>query len=799
MTINPIRLLAPLAFALTLLALSPARAQLDTDHWLPAMWASEISATATGAHYLVLTTPSTSNVNVTVKDGAGTLYWQGTVSKSTPRNITLGSGGASYVPTSGQLGHIVVGNNALNAKHRHGLVVEASAPIFANIRHLATSQGDSLTSKGKKALGLEFRPAVMHNVRSAYPYRGVFVSVMATQPGTTTVTIDQIKNGVVFTGTTPVNGKTPDTVVTLQQYETYVFGIRDTGSDGTATVNDINGTRVRADKPVTVSSGSWLGGQGPTTGQDIGFDQIAPVNLGGTQYIFMKGNADNGDPKERAILVATEANTLVYLNGSATPAATLVNAGDYVSMTGIYTNGQNALITSSKPVMAYQVIGGSNSDATPGFNFIPPLGVDSVTTVDNIYNVEQLGTATLAVVARVGEPVTVNGAPIGVSANAVPGTSDWVTYRKSGVTGTLTVSSNNTIAVAIFNVNNAIGAAGYFSGFPPTLIDLDFDGVPDGSDNCPEVGNSQQTDTDGDQVGDACDGCPSDANKTVPGICGCGQVDSALDANSNGTPDCQETDFCEEDPTKQFPGTCGCGVPDTNSDNDALADCLDGCDLDPNKLDPGQCGCGNVDLDGDFDGTADCLDQCPSDNKKAAPGICGCGVADTDTDGDTVADCLDNCGNVPNTNQANCNAGQPNDNGGDACDGLGECCGDDVQNLDETDIDCGGSCAPCADYGAGCDDGSDCMSGFCVANMCGCASSADCPGAELMCTPDVCGADHLCATTAPVCELPIYYGVVTGPNGVLGSVKCWQTAVDAPPLCEMEGGTLKVGPPMCGP
>lgn len=797
---NPTRLLAPLAFALTLLALSPARAQLDTDHWLPALWAAENLSGSTGSHWLTLTTPSTADVSVTVKDGNNNTVWTGTVSKSVPRQITLGTNpGTNYTPTSGLLGHLVFGTAALNAKHRHGLIVEASAPIFANIRHLATSQGDSLTSKGKKALGLEFRPAVMFNVRSAFSYRGVFFSVMATQPGTTTVTIDEIKNGVVLTGTTPVGGKTPDIVVTLQQYETYIVGIRDSANDGTNNVNNINGTRVRADKPVAVSSGSWLGGEGAATGQDIGIDQIAPVNLAGTQYVFMKGNASNGDPKERAILVATEPNTAIFVNGSATPTTTLVNAGDYASLTGLYTNGQNALVTTSKPVMAYQVIGGSNSTATPGFNFIPPLGADAVTTVDNIYNVQQLGTATLAVVARTGAPVTVNGVDIGVAATAVPGTTEWVTYRKANQTGTLTVSSTDTIAVAIFNVNNDVGAAGYFSGFPPTLIDLDFDGIPDGSDNCPEVGNSLQTDTDGDEVGDACDGCPNDINKTSPGICGCGQVDSALDANSNGTPDCQETDFCPDDEDKQFPGTCGCGVPDTNTDGDALADCLDGCDLDPNKLDPGQCGCGNVDLDGDFDGTADCLDQCPSDNKKNAPGVCGCGVADTDTDGDTIADCVDNCVNVPNSNQANCNAGQLDDNGGDACDDMGECCADGLVNLDESDIDCGGSCAPCDQYGDACNVGSDCASGFCVANLCGCASSADCPGAELTCTPDVCGADHLCASTAPVCELPIYYGVVTGPNGVLGSVKCWQTSPDSAPLCEMEGGTLKVGPPMCGP
>lgn len=35
--------------------------------------------------------------------------------------------------------------------------------------------------------------------------------------------------------------------------------------------------------------------------------------------------------------------------------------------------------------------------------------------------------------------------------------------------------------------------------------DADGDGVPDAVDNCPDVANADQTDTDGDQLGDACD------------------------------------------------------------------------------------------------------------------------------------------------------------------------------------------------------------------------------------------------------------------------------------------------------
>jgi len=39
----------------------------------------------------------------------------------------------------------------------------------------------------------------------------------------------------------------------------------------------------------------------------------------------------------------------------------------------------------------------------------------------------------------------------------------------------------------------------------PTVPDADSDGVPDRSDNCPDVANSSQVDTDGDRIGDACE------------------------------------------------------------------------------------------------------------------------------------------------------------------------------------------------------------------------------------------------------------------------------------------------------
>jgi Thrombospondin type 3 repeat len=48
----------------------------------------------------------------------------------------------------------------------------------------------------------------------------------------------------------------------------------------------------------------------------------------------------------------------------------------------------------------------------------------------------------------------------------------------------------------------------------PPESDIDFDGVPDSEDNCVEVANPDQQDTDGDGLGDVCDLFPT--NPDIP-------------------------------------------------------------------------------------------------------------------------------------------------------------------------------------------------------------------------------------------------------------------------------------------
>jgi hypothetical protein len=65
------------------------------------------------------------------------------------------------------------------------------------------------------------------------------------------------------------------------------------------------------------------------------------------------------------------------------------------------------------------------------------------------------------------------------------------------------------------------------------LGDLDCDGVPDGSDNCPTVANPDQGNEDGDRFGDVCDPCPPYAD-----------ADPIADQDGDGV-----SDACDPRPT----------------------------------------------------------------------------------------------------------------------------------------------------------------------------------------------------------------------------------------------------------
>ena len=149
----------------------------------------------------------------------------------------------------------------------------------------------------------------------------------------------------------------------------------------------------------------------------------------------------------------------------------------------------------------------------------------------------------------------------------------------------------------------------------PANFDADNDGVSNNADNCPNIANPQQNDTDMDSIGDVCD-------DDIDGD-GVNNEDDAFPNNANETAD--------------YDGDGTGDNADADDDNDGMNDTSDAFPYDQNET---------TDTDGDGIG----------DN------------SDADDDGDGVADTTDNCPYTANADQADAD----NDGIGTACDSSEE-------------------------------------------------------------------------------------------------------------------------------
>ncbi|MDH5676220.1 MAG: hypothetical protein OEZ06_29135 [Myxococcales bacterium] len=312
-------------------------------------------------------------------------------------------------------------------------------------------------------------------------------------------------------------------------------------------------------------------------------------------------------------------------------------------------------------------------------------------------------------VAGVGQPSNPQNAAGG---NQVTGGSMAPTTAGTGATGGTGGTASNTGGTSGSTAGDVAGAGGSGgasaidtgtdAGIDAAVVVIDdrcADGMKNGFESdtdcggpdcapCPD-GDTCVIDSDcqvGTCTSSICgvDQCPSDAAKTAPGACGCGNPDT--DSDSDGTADC--IDGCPSDSSKVEAGACGCGVSEgADADSDGTPDCTDGCVNDPNKVAAGVCGCGVSDVDTDSDGTPDCNDGCPEDGFKTSAGQCGCGFSDADSDADGVSDCDDGCPSDPDrTTVGTCGcvggpspaaAGTPCSDGvcplSSVCDGAGSC------------------------------------------------------------------------------------------------------------------------------
>jgi len=359
-------------------------------------------------------------------------------------------------------------NTVLNT----GLRVVATTSITCYYECANGTNTDIWALKGPNSLGTEFyiplhKHAPFYNHTFSSPHQAIASFDICATQNNTQVTI--------YTPT-PVDGHPAlsQFTITLNQGQTYSCGW--TGTDYTLPATHPSGAVVLADKNIVVSIKDDSN-HNPSGGcYDVMGDQIVPVEILGTDYIAVKGSL-NSTGDESVVLLATQNNTQVFVNGSATPVATLF-AGEYyrVDMDYLTASTDNSVyVRCSKPTYAMHITG---FGCEAGIAQLPPL---------NCAGSQQLnftrGTSETFYITVLCRSTAINGFTVQGSGTAtipaasfldVPGTAGiWksarITYSTTQAPVDTTFRVTNSIdvfALGIVNGGSTSGCRyGYFSEF----------------------------------------------------------------------------------------------------------------------------------------------------------------------------------------------------------------------------------------------------------------------------------------------------------------------------------------------
>lgn len=435
-------------------------AQLDTDHWFAPFAASvPRNGPLNVESYLYLSTSETTPFNVDIFQG-NILFKTVQISKGNPLAVDIPFEKMISADLADMFKPVSM-----------GLYVKGSKRFFANFRFVVPNHAEIITSKGLAGVGKTFF-AAMARTASAQRYVTSTIGIIATEDNTT-VNISGYDPAIVFfDGTT-----TPTKTATLNRGESYIVNVISTGA--TANLEGLIGAKIEADQPIAVTNGNYnaIYTNENSSNNDILMDQSVPIERLGNEFVLVKGNGPPFNNMESGLIVATEDNTTLIINGVSVPIT--LNEGEYFIADSPYYQDQgdshyNMSIKSSKNIYLYQLLAGvenGNPYATGGFNFIPALSCFLPNNIDEISDINKIGitsyNAKLNIITEVGASVSVNGTPLSGTQGPfqVTGNPGWVTYNVLNVSGNITVNSTKSVTAGIASGDGAVGYGGYFAGF----------------------------------------------------------------------------------------------------------------------------------------------------------------------------------------------------------------------------------------------------------------------------------------------------------------------------------------------
>jgi len=223
-----------------------------------------------------------------------------------------------------------VGSNLITNK---GIKISASQKILALYEPGNQYNPDIFSLKGNNALGTDFIITTQKTWKSQ-PNKSYIV---ATEDNTTV----QIKPKVNLVG----HGKDTTFTIMLNKCQVYIAA-----AAGTNGVDQMGGTEVSSDKPITITMVTDLTEVPPVCG-DLNGDQLVPESKGGTTFITLPGGLNVSGTTDAIYIYAINNNTEITLNNTKVDT---INRGEYY----VYLNkGAVNYITTSDNVLVYQVAG----------------------------------------------------------------------------------------------------------------------------------------------------------------------------------------------------------------------------------------------------------------------------------------------------------------------------------------------------------------------------------------------------------------------------------------------------------
>ena len=303
---------------------SSLQAQTDTEFWFVA---PEVTNNHGDAPIVMRISASASPANITLSQPANSAFL--------PISLTIPAGTTQTIDLTPF--QTLIENQPPDQVLNKGILMESDVPVTAYYEVNNGLNPEIFPLKGGNALGTEFfTPFPTNYDNGAYspPARSGF-EIVATADNTE-ITINPTADLIGHPAGVPFT-------ITLNRGQTYSLLAVSSAASLRPT-----GTRVTSNKPIAVTlkdDSAALQGC-----RDLMGDQLVPTGVIGKEYIVMKGFLNS---EERVYVLATTNNTEVFVDGSATPNATL-NSGQQFT---IDVNNPTVYISCSQPVYVLHVSG----------------------------------------------------------------------------------------------------------------------------------------------------------------------------------------------------------------------------------------------------------------------------------------------------------------------------------------------------------------------------------------------------------------------------------------------------------